>query len=323
MQSDKILQIQTSQTDEFAYFISQNLTPIKRLEPVEQEWQADFRAYPFHQLFVTYMNLPFGLSILPDPTDKFIFLEIPLKNKVNYWDDSKKLTHTCPPNSCFVVDQPTKVLFDKNALHSTLLIPKSLINTYARKMTNDELEQDFQIQSGSLLITEEGRAFRRYLSFIISELVHEGQLFTSASTILEVQSTILSLLITTAQNNDSSLDHQAAISCHPKYLNRAIDYIDAHLTEPLSLADLAIAAGVHSRTLSNGFKKYYDISPIAYVKQKRLEKTHKLLLEANPKETNVTDIATRYNFLHLGRFAQDYFNLFHELPSKTLRTMEF
>jgi transcriptional regulator GlxA family with amidase domain len=37
--------------------------------------------------------------------------------------------------------------------------------------------------------------------------------------------------------------------------------------------------------------------------------------------TSVTDVATRWGFFHLGRFAQAYGQLYGERPSQTLRTL--
>ena len=92
-----------------------------------------------------------------------------------------------------------------------------------------------------------------------------------------------------------------------------------HLPHPISIADIAEAAGVTGRTLFDAFKKSLGVTPMSYLKARRLEHAHLLLLAAKPKQTTVTDVAMESGLLHLGRFAVDYRETFEESPSETLR----
>ena len=57
---------------------------------------------------------------------------------------------------------------------------------------------------------------------------------------------------------------------------------------------------------------------MAYVRRIRLGKVRADLLRADPQRTRVTDVAMRWGFFHQSRFAQQYRDQFHELPSVTL-----
>jgi AraC-like DNA-binding protein len=52
----------------------------------------------------------------------------------------------------------------------------------------------------------------------------------------------------------------------------------------------------------------------------RLEKVREDLARAEPGTDSVTEVATRWGFLHLGRFAAAYRSAFGEHPSQTLRS---
>ena len=57
---------------------------------------------------------------------------------------------------------------------------------------------------------------------------------------------------------------------------------------------------------------------MALLRELRLQRAHDELLSAGPG-AQVTDIALRWGFCHLGRFSQSYLQAFGESPRQTLR----
>jgi transcriptional regulator GlxA family with amidase domain len=92
----------------------------------------------------------------------------------------------------------------------------------------------------------------------------------------------------------------------------------AHLDRPLSLVELAARAQVSVRTLNKVFRDFRRTSPIAMFRGLRLEAARRDLIAAPPR-AEVGDIALRWGFAHLGRFAAHYRRRFGEAPSATLR----
>jgi AraC family ethanolamine operon transcriptional activator len=60
------------------------------------------------------------------------------------------------------------------------------------------------------------------------------------------------------------------------------------------------------------------IGPIAFLRHHRLCSVHSRLRQGHPSTTHVTDVATEFGFLELGRFSRYYATLFGEYPSQTL-----
>lgn len=87
----------------------------------------------------------------------------------------------------------------------------------------------------------------------------------------------------------------------------------------LSISDLAHQSGVAERTLRTAFQKCFGISPIEYLRVRRLNQARQLLESADAGETTVTQIAFELGFWDLGRFAKAYHQLFGKYPSETLR----
>jgi AraC-like DNA-binding protein len=99
---------------------------------------------------------------------------------------------------------------------------------------------------------------------------------------------------------------------------RACEFIDGHLREPIALADLCAASGVGTRALEYGFHDFYELGPMAYVRNLRLSRVRHDLLNASGKEESVSRTARRWSFTHMGQFSHDYRVLFGEMPSITL-----
>jgi transcriptional regulator GlxA family with amidase domain len=108
------------------------------------------------------------------------------------------------------------------------------------------------------------------------------------------------------------------------YVRRALEYARENVRAPLTVARLAAAVGVSSRSLQAGFARDVGCSPSVYVRDLRLERVRSELLAAEPGDgILVTDVALRWGFSHLGRFSRFYRERFGEAPSETLRFSSF
>ena len=97
-------------------------------------------------------------------------------------------------------------------------------------------------------------------------------------------------------------------------------YLRARVTEPVYMAELCAATGVSERTLEYVFRERLGVTPIAYLASLRLNLTRLALVgSASEPDASVGDVARRFGFLHLGRFAARYRSQFGEPPSATLR----
>lgn len=103
---------------------------------------------------------------------------------------------------------------------------------------------------------------------------------------------------------------------HPRHVKRALAHIRTHLDGPISLADLAAAAGVSGRTVQLGFQATFGMSPLQMARIERLKQVHFALL-SRADDTSIADLASSWGFGHLGRFSALYRQRFGCLPSET------
>lgn len=106
---------------------------------------------------------------------------------------------------------------------------------------------------------------------------------------------------------------------HPDALRRALSYIDSHLRDDISVADIAAAAYVTVRALQLAFRRHLDTTPTAYLRRLRLSGAHDQLRRSTPGDgRSVASIARDWGFAHPGRFAGAYRRAYGRAPHATL-----
>ncbi|OBI77894.1 AraC family transcriptional regulator [Mycobacterium asiaticum] len=109
----------------------------------------------------------------------------------------------------------------------------------------------------------------------------------------------------------------------PPAVRRAVAYLEDSVedsNEDICIDDVAAAARLSPRALQEGFRKHLDTTPMAYLKSIRLARAHGELRQSSVEDgTTVAEIAYRWGFGNLGRFAADYRREFGRSPSEVLR----
>jgi len=114
-------------------------------------------------------------------------------------------------------------------------------------------------------------------------------------------------------------DNSLAQGQHAIIMRRFRRVLEEKPEQPLYIPEICKAIRVPGRTLRQCCQEYLGMGPKRYLLLRRLHLARRALRHADPVATTVTDIATRYGFWQLGRFAVEYHSLFGEPPSATLR----
>lgn len=101
-------------------------------------------------------------------------------------------------------------------------------------------------------------------------------------------------------------------------MHRAIAFVDEHAGDPITVADIADACGLSERGLQDLFRRRLAVSPMRYLREARLDRVHLELVTRGRRILTVRDVAHRWQFMHLGRFASAYRARFGESPHETL-----
>ncbi|MBT2504156.1 helix-turn-helix transcriptional regulator [Curtobacterium sp. ISL-83] len=112
------------------------------------------------------------------------------------------------------------------------------------------------------------------------------------------------------------------VSSRNARLQKALDYVHAHADQPISVADIAAAAGLSVRSIQETFQRTLGQTPMAYLHHVRLTAVRQELLQNNRSTTTVGAVARKWGFGHLGRFSSSYYATFGEHPRHTLRSID-
>ena len=100
---------------------------------------------------------------------------------------------------------------------------------------------------------------------------------------------------------------------------RARDWLHDHPNSRVTLPEICRDLKVEERTLRNHFARAVGCGPIDYHLAYRLNQVRLRLVAAKPERGAVTRIANELGFHHMGRFGQQFRDLFGEGPGQTLR----
>jgi AraC family ethanolamine operon transcriptional activator len=161
-------------------------------------------------------------------------------------------------------------------------------------------------------------AFQRTVYGILQELVQSPALLENERLRAGFQQRVLDAIVTVVANASGSRGRLPAPSTRAYIVGRTIDFIEAHLADPISIRDMCAAIRVCPRTLSYAFAGVLGASPKSYLMATRLNRAFRDLADARVN-ASIESIAARWGFSHMGRFAKYYRVAFGERPSDTYR----
>ena len=163
-----------------------------------------------------------------------------------------------------------------------------------------------------------GASFYGMIRHLADELAHNAAVAKSRLVCAQLEQTLLMLILCGAEHSYRDALEASDRSVCPKHVVKAYQYMEANARENITIADLTRVTGVSGRALYEGFRRFKGSSPKACLRAIRMQAIRKELL-AGAEDDDVTRLAARWGFTHLGRFASNYQKIFGEKPSQTLR----
>lgn len=211
------------------------------------------------------------------------------------------------------------VRWSPDAEQLILKVPRSGLESHLADLIGRPVTEIVDFDFGLDLSTAPGMTLLRSVELLATELERPGGLRDMPLARAQLESYVLTALLHAGNHQYTDALAGREDGARLGRLAPVVRYIGDHADTELTPELLARVACVSVRTLHAAFSEQLGESPMAYVRRIRLGKVRADLLRADPQRERVTDIALRWGFFHQSRFAQQYREQFHELPSATLQ----
>jgi AraC-like DNA-binding protein len=213
---------------------------------------------------------------------------------------------------------PFTVRWSPDAVQYAIKVPRGSLEGQLSALVGRPIADPIKFDLGFALTSPTGQSLVAAVQHLRTELSREGGIAQIPLVRAQLESYVLSQMLLTIPHEYRDLILTPADFMRRRHVRLAMEYIDEHAGEAITGPDIARAACVSVRALQAGFHEELAMAPMTYLRNVRLDHAHADLL-AGPADVSVSEVATRWGFWHLGRFAEQYRRKFGVLPSETIK----
>lgn len=265
--------------------------------------------------------LDYGAAVRIDPTalDDFYLVQIPLSGSAVISGEDWDLVSTRQTASVLQPDQKISMRWEAGNRQLLVRIDSTVLHDQLRKRLGRIPRETLRF-TPALSTTSHAElpwlALVRALVNSVDALGPDlnqlavGELRTAA---------INQLLLSQPHNYSEELLGLRTSTPLPRTIRRAAQLLTERAHQQINIADIADEVGMSVRSMQVGFRTHLEASPTEYLRNVRLERVRAELIDADGNSDTVADIALRWGFTHLSRFAATYRATYGESPAITLR----
>lgn len=257
------------------------------------------------------------VQIDPGELQNFYLFQIPLQGASSIKHRDYEIDSTARLGTVLNPDRPTQMKWAHDCTKLMLQVDAPFLNQVAQSAYDSPLPGPVRFDPRIDLTKPAGRRIKS-LILALARSFDSGSLSASRKdlSLLYCEDRITHEILANQPSNISHLLVKETPPASSTQLRRAITFMHAHVNETLTLAQIAAAADTHPRNLQTRFRRETGVSPMAYLKNLRLDLSHYWLLQ-QVERCSVTDVAYSNGYSHLGRFSSEYRSRFGHSPSQS------
>jgi AraC-like DNA-binding protein len=241
---------------------------------------------------------------------------------VTTWPDHRGSTVTGPGSATvFSPGTDVELMWSQHCAQLGLMISASEITRELELLLDRPVRRPAEFARRLDLTTNSSRSWLSLLGILAREAGRADGLLSHGLALANVQRLLIQGLLLTQPHSYSDALGDDGRPASEAVVKRAIDLMHGQPESVWTTTELARATGVSARALQKAFARSGELPPMTYLRHVRLRLVRDELAAASRTASSaaVTAVAGRWGFVHLGRFAQQYRQLFGEAPSETLR----
>jgi AraC-like DNA-binding protein len=301
---------------------------LRRLAPRRLAFATDRRrlAARLHAVplpCVTPMYVSYGGDVVDvlSGDEAFYFVHVPLTGRVEITQDGRQFTTASGSAAVASPTAPLELRWQPEATAMVFRIEGKALEGALVDLTRLPVDRPLRFQPRMDVTRQPGAGWMRAAMFLADELNQTGALASHPVVAGDLQRMIMrGLLLCQPNTYTAVLESETAGVDLPPHVAAAVAVIESAPESALTVEDLAREVNASPRLLQSGFREHLGVSPMHYLRDERLRRVHEDLTGSDPAHRpTVAEVAYRWGFTHLGRFAHDYRTRYGEPPSTTLR----
>ncbi|MBJ3814583.1 AraC family transcriptional regulator [Shimwellia pseudoproteus] len=288
-----------------------------QVDLVDRGARADVRMHhiPMGEISLNRLRYSCRVDIAPSLLKDFFLIQMPLHGSATVVSRGQSLCSTPRLATVISPDDVTQMRWEAGNDQCLLRISRTLLENTLMGHLGQPLTEPLRFEQG--FQWQENAAWCALIGYLL-ECASQGLDLEKHHLIRQqIGQLVATTLLHSHPHNYQQPSGQKRAAIRPTHVRRVQEYIDSHAHAPLTAEMLAEIGGVSLRGLYAGFKNFLGVSPMQYLRDVRMDRVRAELLSG--EIDNVTGVALRWGFAHMGRFSAEYKSRFGESPSQSMR----
>jgi AraC-like DNA-binding protein len=283
------------------------------------EFAASLHGVRFREVSLLYLDLHVAATLQIPRCGRYFAVHMPMNGRASGTVGGKAFEANTIRALVTNPGDELHVRLDHDSPQLIVRIEQEALERYLTRLCGRTMTGSLTFEPSLELTSDAATRWHGSVQLLHTEVFYQGSLVHDGIGIGPLEEFLMSSLLMIQPSSYREQLIRAASPPGRRTVRQALDYMERHLSEPLTMTDIAGQASVSVRSIQQGFRDELGVTPMAWLRERRLERVREDLTDAEAGEgVTVTAVAERWGFNHLGSFAVLYRKRWGESPSQTL-----
>jgi hypothetical protein len=222
-----------------------------RLEAVgaQERFDAHHHHLPGERLTLNYIEYGARTLIAPGALEEFYLVQIPIEGGAEIVNGTDRYVSTPTLAAVLNPHRPTRMVWEEGTRQVLVQVRRDALQAHLDAELGAPSTRPLTFEGPLDLSVGVGAALRRFLLWLVAEADAGASPIGSGLMARQVEATVLSALLESDRHDHGSPLARVRSASGPRHVRMAEAFIEAHLDQPITLADVARATGISERGL--------------------------------------------------------------------------